>query len=123
VLFTIHIVENPDVLNPVRWDHAYDLTLTGRYSYDYPYQTLPVIVGFQMQDSLGWHDCDQPFKVTIPTVDDEGFLDGGGWGSLYKKELLVMGRQVTFPKPGDYRIVILPDTTLHGVVSITIELE
>jgi len=122
VFFPVHIVENPDVLEPVRYGFAYDMTLTGRYTFEYPYQTLPVRVSFQQQDSLGWHDWSQPFKVTIPTVDNEGYLDGGGWGSLYKKELLITGRKITFPEPGNYRIVILPDTLLAGVVSMTVEL-
>lgn len=123
VFFPVCVAENPDLLEPVKWNVNYDLTLTGRYSFDYPYQTLPVWVCFQQMDSLGWHDFARPFRVTIPTVDEEGFLDGGNWGSLFKKELLITGRKVCFPSPGDYRIIILPDTILHGVVSMTVELE
>jgi len=123
VLFPIHVVDNPDVNNPVKWGVDYNLTLSSRHSCDYPYQQLPVIVCLQQEDSLGWKTCQQRFKITIPTADKEGHLDGGGWGSLYKKEMLVTGRKIRFPEPGDYRIVVLPDTLLHGVVSITIELD
>lgn len=122
VLFPIHVVDNPDVLNPVKCGYDYDITLSCRHTFEYPYQQLPIVVSFQQMDSLGWQPWNRPLKITIPTVDQEGYLEGGGWGSLYKKELQITGRKLRFPVPGDYRIVILPDTLLEGVVSMTVEL-
>lgn len=123
VFFPIHIAEVQDVVNRIKFEHDYNLTLTYRHSHDYRYQQIPVAVSIEQADSTGWKSCANPFKVTMPTVDEQGFFDGDGWGSLYKKEFLITGRKIRFPEAGDYRIVILPDTTLEGIVSMTVELD
>lgn len=123
LFFPIHIAETSDVLAPVQYDHDYSITLSYRHSHRYPYQTLPVVFSVERSDSTGWQLLTAPLRVQLPTVDETGYPDDSGWGSLSQKEVLVSHRKLRFPQPGDYRIVICPDTLLSGVVSISVELD
>lgn len=99
----------------------YKLFVEIRNRNNYPYQNLPLYIGYTPEADGALQPAD-----TLPCLlaDREGKWLGSGWGGLYQSAFFA--GSIRIKQPGTYRFAIsslLPDSILPGINDIGIRLE
>lgn len=122
LFFAMQVEEQANPILPIATGIPYKMKLGVRYTTSYRATELPLNFAFEVADSLGRYEAIRNFRVSLPLVSDDQQPDGDSWGSLLVKEFDVTYASLCFPTMGSYRLIVQPDSTTVGIVSVSLQL-
>lgn len=123
LFFPIQVEDEASIIAPLETNVDYRLFMSVRFAHNYCFRQLPLRCLLEKADSTGIFKLQKDLHIELPVVDQDGLPDGASWGSLRIKDFQVTRTGINLPEVGNYRLVLLPDTLIEGIASVTVSLE
>lgn len=124
LFYPVLVLDSATFSNPIEAHTPYTLRLGVRHTNAFPYRTLSLRFAVEFLDSEGKPAATLFARdILAPLTDWDGNWDGDTWGSFHEKEFTVSSLTLSFPRPGNYRMRLLPlrqEAPLPGLESLTL---